>query len=99
MGCWLFAQGVEVGRSEMVLHVRPCEGLMRQLDGTIEKRFAKKEILYPLQVYPLWYMGTQAAARLHSRYSGPQVTLKPASDVVNCREGGALCCEGSSLVC
>ncbi len=41
---------MEVGRCELVLHVRPCEGLMRQLDGTVEKRFAKKEILYPLQV-------------------------------------------------
>lgn len=33
-----------------MLHVRPCEGLMRQLDGTIEKRFAKKELLCPIQV-------------------------------------------------
>ena len=41
---------MDVGRCELVLHVRPCEGLMRQLDGTVEKRFAKKEILYPLQV-------------------------------------------------
>ena len=43
-------QGMDVGRSELVLHVRVCEGLMRQLDGTVEKRFAKKETLYPLQV-------------------------------------------------
>jgi hypothetical protein len=43
-------QGMEMGRCELILHVRPCEGLMRQLDGTVEKRFAKKEILYPLQV-------------------------------------------------
>ncbi|DBA92644.1 TPA: hypothetical protein ACH3X1_002861 [Trebouxia sp. C0004] len=46
---FLIKHGMEVGRCELVLHVRPCEGLMRQLDGTIEKRFAKKEILYPLQ--------------------------------------------------
>ena len=45
-------QGIDIGRSELVLHVRVCEGLMRQLDGTVEKRFAKKEILYPLQVWP-----------------------------------------------
>lgn len=44
-------QGVDIGRSELVLHVRVCEGLMRQLDGTVEKRFAKQEILYPLQVF------------------------------------------------
>lgn len=43
-------QGVDVGRSELVLHVQPLEGLMRRLDGTVEKRFAKKEMLYPLQV-------------------------------------------------
>lgn len=43
---------MDIGRSELVLHVRVCEGLMRQLDGTVEKRFAKKEILYPLQVLP-----------------------------------------------
>ena len=46
----LVVQGMDIGRSELVLHVRVCEGLMRQLDGTVEKRFAKKEILYPLQV-------------------------------------------------
>ena len=40
---------MDIGRSELVLHVRVCEGLMRQLDGTVEKRFDKKEILYPLQ--------------------------------------------------
>ena len=39
-----------MGRAELVLHVRPLEGLMRRLDGTVEKRFAKKDILYPLQV-------------------------------------------------
>ena len=47
---------MDVGRSELVLHVCPCEGLMRQLDGTVEKRFAKKEILYPLQVNMLLFM-------------------------------------------
>lgn len=46
----MVVQGMDIGRSELVLHVRVCEGLMRQLDGTVEKRFAKKEILYPLQV-------------------------------------------------
>lgn len=34
----------------MVLHVRPCEGLVRQLDGTVEKRFSKTELRVPLQV-------------------------------------------------
>lgn len=44
---------MDVGRSELVLHVQPLEGLMRRLDGTVEKRFAKKEMLYPLQVSSL----------------------------------------------
>lgn len=34
----------------LLLHVRPCEGLVRQVDGTIEKRFAKKEVAYPMEV-------------------------------------------------
>lgn len=43
-------QGLEVGPTDVVLHVRPCEGLVRQLDGTVEKRFAKTEQRVPLQV-------------------------------------------------
>jgi hypothetical protein len=43
-------QGIDVGDVDLVLHVRPCEGLVRQLDGTVEKRFAKKEVMIPLQV-------------------------------------------------
>jgi len=43
-------QGIDVGDVDLVLHVRPCEGLVRQIDGTVEKRFAKKELLVPLQV-------------------------------------------------
>lgn len=43
-------QGLEVGQCEITLHVRPCEGLVRQLDGTIEKHFSKKELLCPIQV-------------------------------------------------
>ncbi len=42
--------GMDVGRCEILLHVRPVEGLIRQLDGTVEKRFSKKELLYPIQV-------------------------------------------------
>ncbi|BDA46451.1 5'-3' exoribonuclease 1 [Coccomyxa sp. Obi] len=46
---FLVKQGLEVGACDIMLHVRPCEGLMRQLDGTIEKRFSKKELLCPIQ--------------------------------------------------
>ena len=50
ISCDLPTQGIEVGDVDLVLHVRPCEGLVRQLDGTVEKRFAKKELMVPLQV-------------------------------------------------
>ena len=43
-------QGLEIGPCHLVLHVRPCEGLMRQLDGTVEKRFSKAQMTYPIQV-------------------------------------------------
>jgi hypothetical protein len=44
-------QGLDVGNCDIMLHVRVCEGLVRQLDGSIEKRFARKELLYPIQVH------------------------------------------------
>jgi hypothetical protein len=43
-------QGVDCGEVTLLVHVRPCEGLVRSVDGTIEKRFAKKEVAYPLEV-------------------------------------------------
>ena len=43
-------QGLEIGPCHLMLHVRPCEGLMRQLDGTVEKRFSKAQMTYPIQV-------------------------------------------------
>lgn len=45
--------GVDVGTSNVLLHVLPCEGLVRQLDNTVEKQFAKKAILHPIQVHCL----------------------------------------------
>ena len=39
-----------MGNCDIMLHVRVCEGLVRQLDGSIEKRFGRKELLYPIQV-------------------------------------------------
>lgn len=47
---YLSKQGLELGQIRLLLHVRPCEGLVRQVDGTVEKRFGKTEIVYPLQV-------------------------------------------------
>ncbi|GAB4816899.1 hypothetical protein N2152v2_003945 [Parachlorella kessleri] len=46
----LTKQGVETGPVQLLLHVRPCEGLVRQVDGAIEKRFGKKEVLVPIQL-------------------------------------------------
>jgi hypothetical protein len=43
-------QGIDLGQVDLVLHVRQVEGLVRQIDGTIEKRFSKKETSVPLQV-------------------------------------------------
>ena len=43
-------QGLEIGPCHLMLHVRPCQGLMRQLDGTVEKRFSKAQMTYPIQV-------------------------------------------------
>ena len=54
-----------MGPTDVVLHVRPCEGLVRQLDGTVEKRFAKTELRVPLQV--LDRQRACAASELHQR--------------------------------
>ena len=48
MSCVL--QGLDVGQCALLLHVRPCEGLVRQVDGSIEKRFSPKHLMYPIQV-------------------------------------------------
>lgn len=46
---YLSKRGIDVGRCSIMVHVRPMEGLVRQLDGTLEKRFAKQELQVPLQ--------------------------------------------------
>ena len=43
-------QGLDIGACKLLLHVRPCEGLMRRLDGTVEKRFSEASIIHPVQV-------------------------------------------------
>ena len=68
-----------MGNCDIILHVRVCEGLVRQLDGSIEKRFARKELMYPIQVcshfsIPIdlpkfvglrpWVLGKPSASRL-----------------------------------
>lgn len=42
--------GMEIGQCKMVMHVSPCEGLVRQVDNTVEKRFAPTSIIFPVQV-------------------------------------------------
>lgn len=41
--------GVDVGDVSVILYVKLCTGLMRNLDGTIEKRFSSTEEPQPLQ--------------------------------------------------
>lgn len=50
---YLSKRGIDVGRCAIMVHVRPVEGLVRQLDGTLEKRFAKQELQVPLQACSL----------------------------------------------
>ena len=42
--------GVDAGPCELLLHLRPCEGLVRTVEGAIEKRFSKSETSLPVQV-------------------------------------------------
>ena len=46
----LVKHGLDVAGVDIALHVRPSEGLVRQLDGSVEKRFSKAALLYPIQV-------------------------------------------------
>lgn len=46
----LVKHGLDVASVDIALHARPCEGLVRQLDGSVEKRFSKAALLYPIQV-------------------------------------------------
>ena len=58
---YLHKQGVDCEDVTLLVHVRPCEGLVRQADGTIEKRFAKSEVAYPVEVS--WPAGGGTACR------------------------------------
>lgn len=81
---WCRLQGIDIQRCSLVLHLRELEGLTVQVDGTIEKRFSKEEVVHPLQA--------SAATRLCLLFSlstavprpmcRPQVTLRrhPAPD-------------------
>eukprot|EP00976_Prorocentrum_cordatum_P053792 1085235-Prorocentrum_minimum.AAC.2 len=41
--------GVDVGRVDVLLHVRACEGLVRYPNGALLKKWAAEETLHPLQ--------------------------------------------------
>lgn len=81
--CTMAMQGVDVGRSELVLHVQPLEGLMRRLDGTVEKRFAKKDILYPLQVESRKHTAVLAVTDCHSRVMLTKCVSQPSCWTAN----------------
>lgn len=47
---FLIKKGIHLGPVNSLFHVRPCQGLVRRTDGTIEKRFAKELTLSPIPV-------------------------------------------------
>ena len=47
---YLAKYGVAAGRSNVALHCRACEGLVRHPDGSLQKRFAKTEMMVPIQL-------------------------------------------------
>lgn len=47
---YLSKHGVDLGDVKLLVHVRPLEGLIRQVDGSVEKRFGKETKAFPLQM-------------------------------------------------
>lgn len=47
---YLSKHGVDLGDVKLLIHVRPLEGLIRQIDGSVEKRFGKETKAFPLQM-------------------------------------------------
>lgn len=47
---YLSKYGVDLGNVRLLIHVRPIEGLIRQVDGSVEKRFGKETKAFPLQM-------------------------------------------------
>ena len=47
---YMTKHGVDLGIVHLLVHVRPLEGLIRQADGSIEKRFGKETKAVPLQM-------------------------------------------------
>ncbi len=45
----LVKQGLEVGRVELLMHVRVCRGYTQHLDGTLQKMYSQEEVAFPLQ--------------------------------------------------
>ena len=46
----LTTRGLDVSRVDVTLHCRACEGLVRHPDGSLQKRFAKTEMMVPIQL-------------------------------------------------
>jgi 5'-3' exoribonuclease 1 len=49
-GEFLTKSGIDVGRVDVLLHVRCCEGLVRYPNGALLKKWSDEETLHPLQV-------------------------------------------------
>lgn len=60
-------QGVELGGVSLLLHVQPCEGLLRRVDGSIEKRFGHAQISYPLQARSPHTIGSALKLLKHAK--------------------------------
>lgn len=69
-------QGLDVGNCDIMLHVRVCNGLVRQLDGSIEKRFDRKELLYPIQVLKPHRCGLYTKVQLLIYFEEQQIARK-----------------------
>jgi hypothetical protein len=89
----LVKHGLDVGGVDIALAVRPVEGLVRQLDGSVEKRFSKKALLYPLQARS----GRSAQSPNHIPYPMPKGPVRQLGGSVEKRspEGAAVPAAGA----
>ena len=60
---------------QLLLHVRPLEGLVRTVEGTLEKRFGKKEVAVPIQVLPRYCLPVPEQLDEYSRMLYFEYTL------------------------
>jgi hypothetical protein len=42
--------GIDVGRCDLIVHVKICKGFVRHADGSVQRQLAAEEANFPLQV-------------------------------------------------